>query len=87
MGAVGICRAYLFGGAHGQRLWSDTPKKRRFYPGMEVSDYSPVTEYRLKLSRLKDRMLTSAGKRIARKRHAFMETFFQELEKEVRGED
>jgi uncharacterized protein len=87
MGALGIARAYLFGGAHGQRLWSDTPKEERFYPGMDVSDYSPVTEYRLKLSKLKDRMLTQTGKRIADKRHAFMEAFFQELEREVKGED
>jgi uncharacterized protein len=87
MGALGIGRAYLFGGAHGQRLWSDAPKEERFYPGMDVSDYSPVTEYRLKLSKLKDRMLTQTGKRIADKRHAFMEAFFEELEREVRGED
>lgn len=86
-GALGIGRAYLFGGKHGQRLWSDGPKEERFFPGMDVSDYSPVTEYRLKLSKLKDRMLTESGKKIAERRHRFMEVFFEELGKEVKGED
>ncbi|WP_456474800.1 HD domain-containing protein, partial [Candidatus Pyrohabitans sp.] len=61
-GAVGIARAYLFGGAHGQRVWEVEPKKERFYPGMRASEYSPRTEYELKLARLKQRMFTASGR-------------------------
>ncbi len=86
MGAIGIARAYLFGGAYGQRLWEEEPKKERFFPGMEASEYSPRTEYVLKLSKLREKMLTETGKKLAEKRHKFMELFFEELEKEVKGE-
>jgi len=88
MGAVGIGRAFLFGGEHGQRLWVEKmeSKKERFFPGMDASEYSPVMEYRLKLSRLKERMLTKIGKKEAEERHRFMEAFFKELEDEISGE-
>ena len=86
-GAVGIARAYLFGGRYGQRVWEAEPRRERFYPGMRGEDYSPRTEYELKLSRLKERMYTSTGRRIAEKRSSFMKLFFDELEREVRGED
>jgi uncharacterized protein len=86
-GAVGIARAYLFGGRYGQRLWEEEPKKKRFYPGMNAEEYSPRTEYELKLSKLKDRMFTASGRRIAERRSRFMKLFFEELEREVKGED
>ncbi|NOZ59964.1 MAG: HD domain-containing protein [Euryarchaeota archaeon] len=85
-GAVGIARAYLFGGKYGQRVWEEEPKDVRFYPGMRGAEYSPRTEYELKLSRLRERMFTATGRRIAEHRSRFMELFFEELEKEVRGE-
>jgi uncharacterized protein len=40
----------------------------------------------LKLSRIKDRMLTSEGRRMARERHAFMEAFFQRFTDEYTGD-
>lgn len=87
MGATGIGRAFLFGGEHGQRLWTDKmeDKKERFYPGMDASEYSPVIEYKLKLSKLKDGMLTKTGREQAEERHIFMERFFNELRDEVSG--
>ncbi len=87
MGAVGIGRAFLFGGEHGQRLWGEKmeSKKERFFPGMDASEYSPVIEYRLKLSKLKEGMLTRTGKEEAEERHRFMEAFFKELEEEIMG--
>ncbi|MFQ5887783.1 MAG: HD domain-containing protein [Candidatus Hydrothermarchaeales archaeon] len=88
MGSIGIGRAFLFGGEHGQRLWVDriASRKERFFPGMDASQYSPVIEYRLKLSKLKKEMLTKTGKKLAEERHKFMEAFFKELEDEIGGE-
>jgi uncharacterized protein len=86
-GAVGIARAYLFGGKYGQRVWEEEPKEKRFYPGMKGCEYSPRTEYELKLSKLAERMFTTSGKRIAERRCRFMKLFFEELEREVKGED
>jgi uncharacterized protein len=42
-------------------------------------------EYKLKLCKIKDRMLTNEGQRLAEERHAFMETFFQRLTQEYEG--
>ncbi len=86
MGATGIARAYLFGGAFGERVWEENPKNERFYPGMDVYEYSPRTEYVLKLSKLKEKMFTKTGRKLAERRHRFMEIFFEELENEVIGD-
>ena len=37
------------------------------------------------MSKVKDRMLTPEGKRLAAERHDFMELFFERLEREVKG--
>jgi hypothetical protein len=42
-------------------------------------------EFRIKMSRVREQMLTPAGRRMAEERHAFMETFFNQLTRETRG--
>jgi uncharacterized protein len=37
------------------------------------------------MSKIKDRMLTPEGKRLAEERHTFMEVFFERLERETKG--
>jgi uncharacterized protein len=83
IGAVGIGRAFLFAGEVGARLHT---------PHVEPEDTLPYTEedtgyreYKLKLSRIKDRMLTREGRRMAEGRHAFMEAFFQRFTQEYDG--
>ncbi|MDY6838338.1 MAG: HD domain-containing protein [Thermodesulfobacteriota bacterium] len=83
IGAVGIGRAFLFAGEVGARLHT---------PHVEPEDTLPYTEedtgyreYKLKLSRIKDRMLTTEGRRMAEGRHAFMEAFFQRFTQEYDG--
>jgi uncharacterized protein len=84
IGAIGVARAFAFGGHEGQRLWSQVP------PGYEENTatrhgHTPVHEYVYKLVKIKDRLLTESARRLARERHAFMVTFFERLEREVRG--
>ena len=90
IGAIGICRAYSFGGENGQKLYRmedfldkgiDLTRK------LDHKRHTPVIEYKAKLSKLKDKMLTEEGRRIAEKRHKFMERFFQRLEREIKGEE
>jgi uncharacterized protein len=83
IGAVGIGRAFLFAGEVGARLHD---------PGVDVRKTRPYTredtayrEFLVKLSRIKDRMHTREGKRIARERHRFMAEFFDRLNRETRG--
>jgi uncharacterized protein len=89
-GAVGVARAYLYGGLRGQRLWSDVPADAAIDPHDPTqlpADHTPVREFVVKLSKLKDTMHTGTGRRIAEGRHAVMVAFFERLGREVRGED
>jgi len=83
IGAVGIARAFLFAGEVGARLHN---------PDVRVEDTEPYTEddtgyreFRLKLSKIKDRILTREGRRLAQERHRFMEHFFQRFLEEYEG--
>lgn len=84
IGAVGIGRAFLFAGEVGAYLHN---------VGVDIEKTEPYTkedtayrEFVVKLSKIKDNMLTEEGKRIAEERHAFMEEFFERLNKEVEGD-
>lgn len=84
IGAVGIGRAFLFAGEVGAYLHN---------VGVDIEKTEPYTkedtayrEFVVKLSKIKDNMLTEEGKRIAEERHAFMEEFFDRLNKEVEGD-
>jgi uncharacterized protein len=83
IGAIGIGRAFLFAGEVGAKLHN---------PQVDLHNTRPYTEedtgyreFKLKLSKIKDRMLTAEGKRLAEERHAFMEGFFERLQQEYEG--
>ncbi len=84
LGAVGIGRAFLFAGAVGARLHN---------PEVNLEETQPYSledtawrEFKLKLSKIKDQMLTREGRRLAEGRYRFMEEFFKRLHQEVAGE-
>lgn len=83
IGAIGVARAYAYGGLTGQKLWGEVPPG---YPGGGTG-HTPRHEFSYKLSRIIERMQTETGRAIARERHAFMAAFFARLEREVRGEE
>ncbi|MBZ1345455.1 MAG: HD domain-containing protein [Candidatus Nealsonbacteria bacterium] len=83
IGAIGIGRAFLFAGEVGAKLHDkdvDISKTKEY-----TKDDSAYREYLVKLRKIKDRMFTKEGKRIARERHKFMVNFFEHLNKEVDG--
>ncbi len=84
IGAIGVARAFAHAGARGCSLW--VPLETARAEGEEAANYTPVHEFVVKLSRLRDVLTTETGRAIARERHAFMEAFFARLEAEVRGE-
>lgn len=89
MGAIGVARAYAYGGAHQQRLWApveDVNVARWEAEGDDPDQHTPVHEFWVKLSRLKERLYTRTGKAIAEARHQVMADFFRQLDAEVRGE-
>lgn len=84
IGAVGIGRAFLFAGEVGAKLHNK---------GVDLSKTRPYTaedtayrEYAVKLSKVKSRILTKEGRRLASGRHEFMKDFFKRMDKEAGGE-
>ena len=84
IGAIGVARAFAFGGYEGQRLWADVPAGYRESQATR-HEHTPVHEYQIKLSKIKGRLLTESARRLAERRHTFMVGFFEQLEQEVRG--
>lgn len=84
IGAVGIGRAFLFAGEVGARLHS---------PEVDIEDtvsYSVndtgYREFIVKLSKIRDRIITEEGRRLANERHAYMVDFFERFLAEYDGE-
>jgi len=85
IGAIGIARAYSYGGEHGYRLYGKTPKNYRLQRFKDPRVHNPVIEYRQKLRKIKDRLLTKTGREIAKGRHRFLTMFFKRLFEEIDG--
>ena len=83
IGAVGVARAFLFAGEVGARLHNPDLDAENSRP-YSVDD-TGYREFRVKLCKIKDRMLTAEGRKWARERHAFMEDFFRRFLAEYEG--
>jgi uncharacterized protein len=83
IGAVGVGRAFLFAGEVGARLHDPEVDVRRTRP--YTWDDTAYREFLVKLRRVRDRIFTGEGRRIAAERHRFMVTFFERLNKETDG--
>lgn len=83
IGAVGVARAFLFAGEIGAGLHNDDTaiEDTRSYTREDTG----YREYCVKLCRIKDRLMTSAGRRLAEDRHKFMELFFKQFLEEYQG--
>jgi len=88
IGAIGVARAYAYGGAHGQRLWvplESVDVDHWLSKGNDSDNHTPVHEFVVKLCHIKDRLYTDTARTIAVERHAFMTVFFERLSAEARG--
>jgi uncharacterized protein len=83
IGAVGVARAFLFAGEIGARLHNSDINVEDTQPYSEND--TGYREYRLKLRKIKNRMLTAEGKKLADKRHRFMAEFFKRFLNEYKG--
>ena len=84
IGAIGVARAFAFGGYKGQRLWADVPLDYRESQATR-HEHTPVHEFQIKLCKIQDRLFTESARKLAEERHIFMVGFFERLEQEVRG--
>lgn len=89
IGAVGVGRDFLFAGYLKNALYTGRErelvklKKDRTY----TKDDTAILEYEFKLKKIKNKMLTGSGKKIAQKRHDFMALFFKKFWREVEGRE
>lgn len=98
IGAVGIARCFMFGGARGAGIWGGAEEDARvekeaatltreeYMAASKRGDRSCVAHFADKLLKLKGLMKTDAGRRAAKGRHVFMEAFLTQLRAEWNGE-
>ncbi len=88
IGAVGIARAFAFGGSRGRPLYdpSESPRAYESQDAYHNSTASTIMHFHEKLLLLKDRMNTPYARRLAEQRHAYMLAFLREFDAEWRGE-
>ncbi|PSL42418.1 uncharacterized protein B0H94_11522 [Salsuginibacillus halophilus] len=87
IGALGIARTFMFGGAHGRPMHVpdavvESPVSAEDYRNREVS---VLQHFYDKLLHLKDQMNTTTGRRWAEARHDYMLQFLQRFEEEWDG--
>jgi uncharacterized protein len=89
IGALGIARAFAYGGSKGQPMHDpDLPPRRDLDHGSYRKGKSTsVNHFHEKLLTLKDRLNTAAARSLAEERHRFMEAFLARFLAEWEGTD
>ncbi len=88
LGAIGIARTFNYGGFKNRKIYDPAiPPKMDMTPDEYKASTAPtLNHFYEKLLLLKDRMNTQTGKKLAEKRHQFMETFLSQFLAEWQGE-
>jgi len=88
IGAVGIGRDFLFAGSSGSNCLYTGREKQLVKNAREYSytkEDSALLEYYFKLVKVKSKIITKTGKKIAKERHEYMVNFFKKFEAEIKG--
>lgn len=87
IGAVGIARAFAYGGSKQRPLYEPDrpPTAHQNFQDYATDKGHTINHFYEKLLLLRDRMQTETGKRMAKERHAFMETFLIQFMGEWEG--
>jgi uncharacterized protein len=85
MGAIGIARAFSYGGFKGREIYNPEIKPNLNMSKQEyrTSTAPSINHFYEKLLLLKDKMNTPCGRELAQQRHTFMEQYLAEFYNEV----
>ena len=88
IGAIGIARAFNYGGFKNRTLYDPkiAPNTRMTTEEYKNSDSPTINHFYEKLFLLKDKMNTETGKQISKERHRYMEGFISQFYAEWEGE-
>lgn len=87
IGAIGIARAFTYGGYKNREMYNPEikPALNMSKEEYKSSTAPTINHFYEKLLLLKDQMNTEAGRQIAMERHQFMETYLQQFNNEWNG--
>ncbi len=87
LGAIGIARTFNYGGHKNREIYNPDiePNLNMSKEAYKNSVAPTLNHFYEKLLLLKDRMNTKAGRKMAEKRHAFMETYLEQFYQEWEG--
>ena len=87
IGAIGIARAFAYGGANSRPLYDpkESPVQHKNFSAYKNSKSHTINHFYEKLLLLKNRMWTDTAKKMGRNRHCFMEKFLKEFYSEWEG--
>ncbi len=89
IGAVGIARAFAYGGHKGRPLHDPAvpPVAHESFASYQKNTAPTLNHFYEKLLHLKDRLHTAAAREVAERRHAYMETYVARFLSEWEGVD
>ncbi len=89
LGAIGIARCFVYSGHVGRPMWdpNDKPVLHQSAKEYKSNQGSAINHFYEKLLLLKDRMHTKTGRKLAVKRHTYMEKFLTKFYAEWDGRE
>jgi len=84
IGAIGIARAFSFGGAHGIPLWDEAAFKETSVYTQSDRPSSTLQHFHDKLLRLSEELETPTARELGRRRSAYLESFVPQFIEEWR---
>ncbi|WBA43064.1 HD domain-containing protein [Hymenobacter canadensis] len=89
IGAIGVARAFAYGGHKGRPLHDPAvpPIEHASFASYKQNVAPTLNHFYEKLLHLRERLHTPAARRVAEQRHAFMEAFVAQFLREWEGQD